>query len=168
MVKIYTKKGDSGYTNLVGTRIKKSEPIVLILGMIDEINSMLGLCNTLSPKVDFTKIQKLLMNISATLAGYKINLNLEQETQTLEQEIDEITAKIPPLNKFILIGGGVCGATIHLTRTKVRLLEHHLCQNLSSTSPDILKFCNRLSDYLFTHARYINFLENKPEKEFNP
>ncbi len=167
MAKIYTKKGDDGYTNLVGTRVQKKKKIFQTLGMIDEINSMLGLCYALSTEADFTNIQKLLMNISSNLAGYKKDLNLEQEIKTLEQEIDEITAKIPPLAAFVLTGGSVCGATVHLTRAKVRLLEQHLFKEKTKTPKDILKFFNRLSDYLFTYARYINFLEKKEEKKLN-
>ncbi len=167
MVKIYTKKGDKGYSNLANTRVKKSNAVFLTLGMIDEVSSMLGLCNSLSQEIDFTNIQTVLMHISSNLAGYKKKLYLTQETKTLEQEIDEITSKIPPLNKFILAGGSQAGATIHLTRAKVRLLEQHLLKNKKGITQDIFIFFNRLSDYLFTYARYINFLENKSEKELN-
>jgi cob(I)alamin adenosyltransferase len=146
---IYTKRGDGGKTGLFGSkkRISKNTKIICALGALDEANSYLGVINNIKLK----NIQENLMLISSIIAGAKLNFSKEVVTK-LEQEIDKLEAKLPPLTGFILPRGELMFA-----RALVRRAERELV-SLKLPKP-VFAYINRLSDYLFVLSRTTNLLE---------
>jgi cob(I)alamin adenosyltransferase len=144
---IYTKRGDKGKTELIGSkeRIAKNSKIICALGALDEVNSYLGVINNNK----LLPIQKNLMLISSILAGAKLKLP-EEETKKLEQEIDKLEAKLPPLTGFIIPKGELMFA-----RALVRRAEREMIglKKFSIFNLQSLKYLNRLSDYLFVLSR---------------
>ena len=168
--KIYTRGGDSGYTSIVGgKRVKKSSFIIEAIGNVDELNALLGLLNCYLTK----KHNKILRNIQNDLfdlgADLSTPLNIKknairiQKNQTLyiEKEIDKINAKLKPLKSFILPGGNKVSALIHLARTVNRRCEISIVKlkGKKGVNLEVLKYINRLSDYLFVLARQTNKTE---------
>jgi len=158
-MKIYTRTGDSGSTSLFDmTRVSKSSILIDLLGDIDELNSFIGIIE--SEKI-LKDIQIWLFDLGSIIANpkKKFNFDISQEfIKILEREIDEMTAELPKLSNFILPNGN-----IHLSRAITRRCERKMVEAKSLYShidDNCLIFINRLSDYLFTLARY----ENK-EKE---
>ncbi len=184
-MKIYTKSGDQGETSLWGgSRVKKSHPRVATYGTLDEANSMLGLAITFlvaHPKAGpemvskLTQIQEDLFQLGTELATQAGTPNPiaqvgEAEIDRLESEIDRMEATLTPLKNFILPGGASAGAALHLARTIVRRAERE-CVELTSTDPqrpELVQYLNRLSDYLFVAARYVNGLQGCPETKWIP
>ena len=165
--KIYTRGGDGGYTSIVGgKRVKKSSFIIEAVGNVDELNALLGLLNCYLTK----KHNKILRNIQNDLfdlgADLSTPLNIKknviriQKNQTLyiEKEIDKINAKLKPLQSFILPGGNKVAALIHLARTVSRRCEISIVKlkEKKGVNSEILRYINRLSDYLFVLARQTN------------
>ncbi len=174
-MKIYTRKGDKGRTGLYGTekRISKASLIQSVIGTIDEANSHLGLAVSLiNPKLRHAKIlknkieqvQKELFNLGAILAGAKISIS-KKIVKKFEKEIDIWQKIMPERKNFILPGGSVSAAELFIARSIVRRLERRLValSKEQKIKPEILVFINRLSDYLFVLARYINFQEKVEE-----
>jgi len=173
-VKIYTKKGDAGTTSLAnGERVQKHDHRVEMYGTTDELNSVLGLvasAMTTEPHLqmlsDIQDQQSLMLELGAELAGFYRNAAQsvieEADIEHLEVAIDEMTAVLPPLTAFILPGGNVVSAHLQFARTVCRRLERHMTavseEVPGSVLPIALKYVNRLSDYLFTAARYANHL----------
>jgi cob(I)alamin adenosyltransferase len=171
-VKIYTKTGDDGTTGLFnGQRVSKSSQRVDTYGTVDELNSIIGIVISyelpLKLKSDLQEISRNLYILGSDLATpFDSNIKIEaarideEKIKWLEQLIDNYTNELPPLNHFILPGGTLPAATLHHARTVCRRAER-LAVELSK-SEDIgeipLQFLNRLSDYLFTAARYVNHL----------
>lgn len=163
-MKIYTKTGDAGTTSLVGgTRVSKAHPRVMTYGDLDELISCLGLlrCETAGRDLPLRRIQIHLMNVSAHLANDGRSLKLkpldEAETAFLESEIDRMTAELPPQTAFILPGEPHAASLAHVARTICRRAERSAVQIDPKTDQDALalRYVNRLSDYLFTLARYL-------------
>lgn len=161
---IYTKKGDKGETGiLTGKRISKDDLLIEVLGTIDEANSLLGLsASFLTEKYLINKInqvQKSLFKLGSIVASNKGSIS-KSTVSKYEKEIDEWTDKMPLLKNFVFPGGCPAAASLYTARTEVRRLER-LIVSLRNSSfiihDSILVFINRLSDYLFTLARYINF-----------
>lgn len=165
-MKIYTKTGDKGQTSLVGgKRVSKADLRIDAYGTVDELNSWIGLVADVS-EADITAklraIQNTLFNVGALLAvspekpvdlGFEIS---ETYIFELEEWIDAMDKELEPLKQFILPGGHPNVSYCHLARTVCRRAER-LCVALAQTSPvnDLLiKYLNRLSDLLFTLARY--------------
>lgn len=176
---IYTKTGDKGETSLFsGKRVPKSNIRVETYGSIDELNSLLGVVRSFLP-TDFSQEVKRLDNqledIQHTLfycGSYLADLpdalndiNLEDKTKLLEQEIDTMTKKLPALNNFIIPSGGHAGSLLQLARAVSRRAERQLVRLNQEEKVDVsvVKYINRLSDVLFTMARYINHIEKKKE-----
>ena len=164
-MKIYTKTGDAGTTSLVGgTRVSKAHPRVMAYGDLDELISWLGLlrCEAPDPALPLRRIQIHLMNVSAHLANdgrsFKLKPLDEGETIFLENEIDRMTAALPPQTAFILPGEPRAASMAHLARTICRRAERSAVQIEEKTEQDTLaiRYVNRLSDYLFTLARYLS------------
>ena len=162
-MKIYTKTGDSGTTSLVsGTRVSKAHPRVMTYGDLDELISCIGLlrCET-DPELPLRRIQIHLMNVSAHLANDGRSTRLkpldEGETAFLEEEIDRMTAAIPPQKAFVLPGEPHEASLAHIARTICRRAERSAVRIEDKTDQDAiaLQYVNRLSDYLFTLARYL-------------
>jgi cob(I)alamin adenosyltransferase len=155
-MKIYTKTGDKGETGLAdGTRISKNSSIIAAIGSLDEANSFLGTIG------DCQNIQEDLMTISSILAGAKIKF-YSIKTKNLEKKIDAMEKELPKLKQFILPGGNEVGAKLFFARTLVRKAERSVI-GLNNLPDNVLTFLNRLSDYLFVLARYINFKERIKE-----
>lgn len=168
---LYTGTGDAGTTSLVGgTRIAKDDIRLEAYGTIDEFSSHLGLvyADTISHadiSAQLKRIQNKLFNVGAYLATCP-NPGAEPEPYGLDGEeikrmegwIDALDAEVPKANAFILPGGTMAAAHAHVARTVCRRAERciiRLARN-SFISPIVLKYVNRLSDYLFILARVCN------------
>jgi cob(I)alamin adenosyltransferase len=179
-MKIYTKKGDKGYTSLFGgTSIEKNSVRIHAYGTVDELNSVLGVVLT-HPVSDkgramLTDIQKQLFVLGADLATLpskeeKINRIGESEIERLESWIDELEESLPKLTSFILPGGSSGGASLHLARTVCRRAER-LTVELKLKDPASEKtviYLNRLSDFFFVLARFENQHAGAEETKWMP
>jgi len=160
-MKIYTKTGDKGETSLYDcSRVSKSSLLINLLGDIDELNSFIGIIDS---EYLLTDIQIWLFDLGTIVANpkKKYNFDVNQEiTKILEKEIDNMTGELPKLSNFILPSGN-----IHLSRAIARRCERKLVKlnDASHIDDNCLIFINRLSDYLFTLARYDDFKKNKKE-----
>ena len=169
-MKIYTKTGDAGTTSLVGgTRVSKTHPRVMAYGDLDELISHLGILRGRCLEIEgcapeeafLRRIQEDLMQISAHFAADTKQAKLkplDAEMQLpLEAEIDRLTALLPPLGAFVLPSSPVASSECHVARTVCRRAERSalLIEDLLPGDEAGLKYLNRLSDYLFTLARYL-------------
>ncbi len=169
-MKIYTKSGDKGTTSLVyGDRVPKNDARVEAYGTCDEANSMIGLAlshldeNDREWKVDFEKtllrVQTVLFHVGAELAtpkGKKVGWTLEEkDISFLEEAIDRWDEKLTPLKQFILPGGSQSASALHVARTVSRRAERQAVV-IEDVNPLVLSYLNRLSDFLFVAARYVN------------
>ena len=174
--RIYTKTGDKGETSLVsGNRISKSNLRIDLYGELDELNSRVGVCaSQLEADLEFQQIVNFLHILQSAIFDLGSNLACEDENRLkyklpqltdefiteLEQEIDRLDSELLPLKTFILPGGSVVSANIHLCRTNARKVERKLVYfNQTEGEPlpgNSLIFLNRLSDYFFVLARYVN------------
>ncbi len=171
---VYTRFGDKGNTSLFGgMTVSKTDPRIETCGNLDELNSSLGVVvariKDKKIKEELLKIQKDIFEIGAIIA--RPSLKKEEKKYFLERVkefekiIDNLTKKLPELENFILPGGGETGSLLHLSRTIARRAERRIV-GLSEhdvVNEEILVYINRLSDLLFTFARYINFKEKKKE-----
>lgn len=171
---IYTRTGDKGKTSLFdGTRVLKSHPRVESYGTVDELNSTIGVVIAhLKPSVnkakkELEKIQHDLFDIGSALATpHPLPVvGLEDRPKDFEKLIDEMTAKMPEIKYFILPGGGKAGSLLHVARTITRRCERQLITLMQDEDVDqnIVIYLNRLSDLLFTMARFVNHKEKKKE-----
>ena len=165
-LKIYTKTGDKGLTALIGgTKVPKNHLRIDAYGTIDELNSFIGLLNDqLAAGNLLREIQDRLFTIGASLAcdpekepKLKIPDLKEEDLTLLEKEMDRMDEELPPMKSFILPGGHVAVSTAHIARCVCRRAER-ICVGMQEESlfiePIVLKYINRLSDYLFVLARY--------------
>lgn len=175
-MKIYTRTGDSGSTSLFnGERVLKSSLFIQALGDVDEANSCLGTALSFLPKEDVFQgtrgrleiVQHALFDVGAALATprrhsdagkLKKTLFGPEATDLLEKWMDEMDVELPQLKKFILPGGSPAGATLHLGRSIVRRAERSVLPlyEEQEVHQDVLVYLNRLSDYLFFAARFVN------------
>ncbi|MBN8622779.1 MAG: cob(I)yrinic acid a,c-diamide adenosyltransferase [Flavobacteriales bacterium] len=186
-MKIYTKTGDNGTTALYGgNRVSKASARVESYGNIDELNSFIGLAKSeiTDEKVlnQLKKIQFDLFTLGSesatptdklTLANGKSRLTLmisETEIEELENWMDEYETQLEPLQYFILPGGGKSATALHVCRTVCRRAERSLVflNESEEVRPELIKYLNRLSDYLFVLARYISKLNEEKEEYWNP
>ncbi|MGB4843008.1 MAG: cob(I)yrinic acid a,c-diamide adenosyltransferase [Ferruginibacter sp.] len=172
-LKIYTKTGDKGKTSLIGgTKVAKSNIRIEAYGTIDELNSYIGLTAdqlTHQPSKNILKeIQDRLFTVGSSLACdpdkeplLKIPDLKETDIELLEKEIDAMNVQLAPMKSFILPGGHVSISTAHVTRCVCRRAER-LCVNMQEhdqfVDPLVIKYLNRLSDYLFVLARFAGHL----------
>src|SRR5262245_58320195 len=178
--RLYTKTGDAGGTGLFdGTRVSKADPRVDAYGDVDELNAMLGVVRTQEPgdRVDemLDRIQRDLFAVGAALADprHRIAARVvkaalgDADIARLEGWIDELDAAVPPLRRFILAGGSVPGASLHLARTVCRRAERRIIAlGPDATDTTTLIYVNRLSDLLFAMARAVNHRLGVPEVEW--
>ncbi|WP_062353226.1 cob(I)yrinic acid a,c-diamide adenosyltransferase [Bacillus kwashiorkori] len=177
-MKIYTKTGDKGTTSLIyGSRVAKNDLRVEAYGTCDEANSVIGVSISLMNREQFekkseiiaalTNIQTTLFHVGAELAtpeGKTVKWSLTDEHVTaLEKIIDTWDEQLPQLTNFILPGGHPAGACLHTARTIVRRAERSTV-GIENVNPLVLKYLNRLSDFLFVAARFINHLLNMEEE----
>lgn len=177
---IYTKLGDKGKTSLYGGKtVSKGSPRVEAYGSLDELNSFLGiiLSDLKDKKVrkSILNIQKDLFEIGSSVASTAINkhknlsIYLKKRVKDFEKEIDSLTKKLPELENFILPGGGKSGSKFHFARTIARRAERRTVTlaEKEKVLGEILIYLNRLSDLLFTYARFINYKEKQKETIWN-
>ena len=182
-LKIYTKTGDKGTTSLIGgTKVSKSHIRIESYGTIDELNSFIGLCGDCiddeKSKVTLKEIQDRLFTIGSSLACdpdkeplMKLPDLKEIDITFLEQEIDAMNEVLPAMKNFILPGGDVAVSHLHVARCVCRRAER-VCvlmqENNLFIDEIVIKYINRLSDYLFVLARYIAKLLKAEEVAWKP
>ncbi len=164
-MKIYTKTGDDGTTSLYGgQRVNKHNLKVEAYGSIDELNAQLGLLRDLVDDYDIKSkiilIQKVLFSIGSILAStpkmkHKLPKMKPSDVEFLELEMDGMTANLDPMTHFILPGGHPIVSQCHVARCVCRRSERRVCQLAENEDidPTLIKFINRLSDYLFILSR---------------
>ena len=175
-MKIYTKTGDSGKTSLLGgTKVFKNNPRIEAYGTVDELNSYIGLLSDFSnddnAKSILKEIQDRLFTIGSELAcdpDSKMPLPdlHESDIEYLEKEIDNMQYQLPVMKNFILPGGHPAVSFAHVARCVCRRAERctvNLQENSGAVDQLIIKYLNRLSDYLFVLARYLGMKNNAPE-----
>jgi len=165
---LYTRTGDSGKTSIIGGRVDKDHLRVEAYGTIDEANSFIGHAMTLLTEPIFQdiyqeleKIQHELFDCGGDLAVVKEKYPYKATEEIigfLEERIDHYVKEAPPLEKFILPGGSSAAAAIHIARTVTRRAERCTVslQKEMEINEVVLKYLNRLSDYLFAIARVVN------------
>lgn len=178
--KIYTRTGDKGTTRLVdGSCVEKFNPRVEAYGTVDELNSYLGVCRSslhaypdlLSLDGIFEKIQNELFNIGSLLATEKDEVFqmlppiTEEQIRRVEKKIDELTADLPELRNFILPAGHIVASHIHVARTCCRRSERRAAEIAVKDErySMCLQYLNRLSDFLFVSARWVNLKTGQNE-----
>jgi len=180
-MKIYTKTGDQGKTSLVyGTRVLKDDLRIDTYGTVDELNSYIGLVRDQavneSRKEILKEIQDRLFTVGASLATEpekdhkKIPDLYEEDVIFLEQEMDRMDMELPQLRHFVLPGGHQSVSFCHLARTVCRRAER-LCVTLSQEDEVdalVIKYLNRLSDYLFVLSRKMAQELNAEEVKWIP
>jgi cob(I)alamin adenosyltransferase len=174
--RIYTRTGDDGTTALgTGERRPKNDLRIEAYGTIDEANSMIGLARVATAsdavwaRVDamLLSIQNDLFDLGADLCvphsakGETESLRIVQsQVDRMERAIDELNAELAPLRSFVLPGGSPAAAALHLARTVTRRAERLLVALAEAPGEDVggpaLRYVNRLSDFLFVAARYVN------------
>ena len=181
--KIYTKTGDAGNTGLIGgTRVPKSHIRIESYGTVDELNAYIGLLGDQIADIHgreiLREIQDRLFTIGSSLAcdpDKEIKMKIpdlnESDVLLLENEIDEMNKVLPEMKSFILPGGHITVSTAHICRTVCRRAERLIVElnATESNSPSlIIKYMNRLSDYLFVLARYIGHINGVEEIKWRP
>jgi cob(I)alamin adenosyltransferase len=165
-MKIYTKRGDEGLTDLVGARVKKNDPRVEAYGLIDEAIASIGIITAITSNVtiadELVQSQRMLFAICSELATTKGTVYTDTAmVTTIESWIDAHQAQLPELRHFILPGGTLEAAQAHLARTIVRNSERMVVTIMKDfeISPLIPQILNRMSDYLFVVGRMFNQLK---------
>ena len=175
ITKVTTKTGDKGKTALGdGSRVKKDSLRIHCLGSIDELNSSIGLASVMlpvKPIIDLKSVQNDLLNIGAEISmpdSKKKFLNKDRILY-LEKEIESINKDLPPLEEFILPGGNDLCSRVHMARSICRRAERDLVSlnSKEQISPEVLKYINRLSDYLFVVARLLIQISDSDEIQWN-
>ncbi len=175
ITKVTTKTGDKGKTALGdGSRVKKDSLRIHCLGSIDELNSSIGLASVMlpvKPIIDLKSVQNDLLNIGAEISmpdAKKKFLNKDRILY-LEKEIESINKDLPPLEEFILPGGNDLCSRVHMARSICRRAERDLVSlnSKEQISPEVLKYINRLSDYLFVVARLLIQISDSDEIQWN-
>jgi len=180
--KIYTKTGDKGETSLIGgTRVPKYHERIEAYGTLDELNSFIGY---LRDQLSDTHLREVLLKVQenlftaesllATDPDVLITRSLphlsENDVLTLEQEIDAMNEHLPALSSFILPGGHPLVALCHVCRTVCRRGERIIIKVASDMAVDetLIKYINRLSDYLFVLARELAYVNNVADLPWKP
>ncbi|GAB3804161.1 cob(I)yrinic acid a,c-diamide adenosyltransferase [Virgibacillus kimchii] len=170
MARIYTRSGDKGQTSLVyGRRVAKNDIRVEAYGTCDEANSMIGWGLSFLDKEDFAGkdnfiekmhwVQTILFHVGAELAtptdkevAWKLK---EEHIEELENQIDAWDQELEPLKQFILPSGHSASSALHAARTIARRAERTAI-GVEDVNPLVVSYLNRLSDFLFVGARYVN------------
>ena len=186
-MKIYTRAGDQGDTGLFGVnkRVAKDDARVEAYGTVDELNCALGVVRAALPASSplgplLAGIQSQLFDLGAELAtppaqlepklAARMRLMSDAQTAALEDEIDRMDAALEPLKTFVLPAGTPSAAALHVARAVCRRAERRTVTLAAQVTirPEALRFLNRLSDLLFTMARYANHLEGIPDTPWHP
>jgi len=167
--KVYTKTGDAGTTGLIGgTRVPKHHLRLEAYGTVDELNSYLGLIRSHEVEAKSKEILLIVQNklflIGSRLATDEEKSDLKQKLPIeesdillLEKEMDRLDEELPELNNFVLPGGSVANGFCHVARTVCRRAERRANQLAGEIdiNPLLLRYLNRLSDYLFVLSRKV-------------
>ena len=176
-MKAYSGTGDKGETSLYGgTRVEKADPRVEAYGAVDELSSQIGVARAhiKTKKLDqiLKTIQRDLWILGGDLASELVTPNVPRMTKEqldrLESVTDDLNSGLPRLRRFILPGGSVPGAELHVARAVCRRAERRIValSKIESINPDVLPYINRLSSLLFVLARTVNKRAQVPEEEF--
>jgi cob(I)alamin adenosyltransferase len=186
--RIYTKTGDTGDTRLVGgQKVRKDSPRIEAYGTVDELSAVLGIARTLLEATGappgaqalaavLRRLQNELFNLGSDLATRPEDLHpgqpviREEHVVALEQEIDAWNESLPALKSFVLPGGGLVGAHLHLARTVCRRAERAVVRAAEEESvrPEALRYLNRLSDAIFVMSRHAARLYGEDEPLWAP
>ena len=171
--KIYTRRGDSGITSLIGgAQVKKDDLRLETYGTLDELSANLGLLRSFAGDIftsEIIRIQEFMWRIAASLASENSNKttkikknDFEKEIFWLENCIDKWDAELSQLKNFVLPGKNTASATAHMCRTVCRRFERRLysLQSQQIIDKNTLIYANRLSDFLFVFARLLEKKEN--------
>jgi len=178
--KIYTRSGDKGYTSLplFKKHVPKDHPALEVMGTLDELNSYIGLARSLLPREkqelvrldnDLKEIQSKLFRIGSMIIGFGDRAHITREdVKWLEEKIDEINTRVQ-LSVFVLPTGHRAAAALHVARTICRRLERRIV-SLTRLLPGVInevivEYINRLSDYLYAAALYVNHVLGVGEEE---
>ena len=188
ITKVYTRTGDAGQTGLVGgKRLPKDHPRIEAYGSVDELNSVIGLALSFLAKKEASKrreklglileaLQQKLFDAGselATLPGdeYEGQITLQAENvEWLEEIIDAMNEELQPLKSFILPGGTSLNAFLHQARTVCRRAERDILKlnQIDLVNPEIIKYINRLSDFLFVAGRWVTETLGETETLWQP
>ena len=188
ITKVYTRTGDSGQTGLVGgKRLPKDHPRIEAYGTVDELNSVIGLALSFLAQKEASKrreklelileaIQQKLFDTGselATLPGdeYEGQITLKAEdAEWLEEIIDAMNDELQPLKSFILPGGTSLNAFLHQARTVCRRAERDILKlnQIDLVNQEIIKYINRLSDFLFVAGRWVTETLGETETLWQP
>lgn len=186
-MKIYTKTGDKGTTSLYGgSKVSKNNLRIMAYGTVDELNSCLGIIRSYQIQQEILEelieIQKTLFHLGAELATPNDKLYLangkcrlpkliqNSDIELLESRIDKMESKLPQLTHFILPGGNLAAAHAQLARTVCRRAERVVVglSDVEEIREEVLKYLNRLSDYLFVLGRFLSQLAKHEEIKWLP
>lgn len=171
---IYTKSGDEGRTSLMnGISVSKSDDRIELLGTIDELNSALGLAKVLANKPMNTRLSQIQRELMQMMAGIADPRNRDyrfskEEVLALEEGIDRMEAAFPRAKDFVLYGGCEQSARLDMARAVTRRAERRFrkVEQNYGADPRAMQYLNRLSDYLYVSARYMDYLiAARPEEE---
>ena len=163
-MKIYTRTGDAGETSLFGgARVAKNDPRIEAYGTVDELNAFIGVARASGPQSSIDRqlatIQSDLFDIGAQLAApgtSKFPGVDVSRIAALERAIDEMEQDLAPITNFILPGGSMPGAHLHVARTDCRRAERLVVALNDDRTKTTITYLNRLSDFLFVAARFAN------------
>ncbi len=182
-IKIYTKTGDLGKTSLIGgTKVPKSHIRIDTYGTVDELNSWIGVVSDYTPdeqiKAILKEIQDRLFTVGSSLACdpekeplMKIPDLKESDIEFLEKQMDAMNEELPAMKFFVLPGGHLAISQCHVARCVCRRAER-CCVNMQEqdifVEPLVIKYLNRLSDYLFVLSRYLGHQMGVDEIPWKP
>ncbi|MBK8399127.1 MAG: cob(I)yrinic acid a,c-diamide adenosyltransferase [Leptospiraceae bacterium] len=173
-MKIYTKTGDKGKTSLAsGKRVSKSDELVRLYGICDELNSQIGVVIAFLKEDSEIReplliTQSILFELGSELAGFRMNSDVTSiifvtDIEYLEKKMDSWLEKLPEMKSFILPGGARSSSFLHVARTVCRELEREMVgakeKELEIFEMSLI-YVNRLSDFLFVAARFANLEES--------
>ncbi|MDX1419160.1 MAG: cob(I)yrinic acid a,c-diamide adenosyltransferase [Rubricoccaceae bacterium] len=181
-MKVYTRTGDDGTTGLFGGgRVAKSHPRIAAYGTVDETNAAIGMAraalagDTGRADAVLGRVQEELFVLGGDLSApgettYPVPRIEPHHVERLERDIDAFTSDLAPLKHFILPGGHPAAAALHLARTVCRRAERHVVETaaIEEVAVEPLHYLNRLSDLLFTLARWVNHATGAGDTEWIP
>jgi cob(I)alamin adenosyltransferase len=159
----YTGRGDEGRTDLCsGERVSKDSATIEACGTVDELESVIGVCEAHSGK-DLSEIQNELHILEAELSNREPEVLISSENiERLEERCDRFQREIPPLRSFVLAGGSVAASHLDHARAVARRMERRIVE-VDPQRPEVLAYANRVSDLLFLMARHENHKQGVEE-----